>query len=307
MKSDTSNRMEKLAALKEKNDAVILAHNYQRPEVQDAADYLGDSLGLAMRATDIDAEVIVFCGVDFMAETAAILNPDKTVIHPNEEARCPMAAMVDAEGLQALKNEHPEAAVVSYVNTTAQVKGASHICCTSSNAVKVIRSLAGENVIFVPDENLGKYVQRFLPDKNLILWPGICPTHDKIRASDIQSLQHEHPRAETMVHPECRPAVIDLADQVLSTGGMINHARESTASEFIVGTEKELCYRLSNECPDKQFHPIQKARCPNMKKITLEKVLKSLEMLTPTVSLSRRVMREARRPLQRMMDVGRGD
>lgn len=293
--------------LTERRNAVILAHNYQRPDVQDAADYLGDSLGLAMRATEVDAEVIVFCGMDFMAEIAKILNPDKRVIHPHEGARCPMAAMVDVDGLQSLKDEYPGAAVVSYVNTMAEVKAVSDICCTSSNAVKVIKSLEEETIIFVPDENLGRYVQRFLPDKNLILWPGICPTHDKIRPTDITALQQEHPDAETMVHPECRPAVIDLADEVLSTGGMINHACQAEVSEFIVGTEKELCYRLSNECPGKQFHPIQKARCPNMKKITLEKVLKSLEILTPTVSLSRQVMREARRPLQRMMDVGRGD
>ncbi|MGC9307799.1 MAG: quinolinate synthase NadA [Thermoplasmatota archaeon] len=296
-----------LRHLKEKHNAVILAHNYQRPEVQDTADYLGDSLSLAMQATKVDADVIVFCGVDFMAETAKILNPDKTVVHPESEARCPMAAMVDVDGLQALKNKHPEAAVVSYVNTTAQVKAASDICCTSSNAVKVIKNLPERDIIFVPDENLGRYVQRFLPDKDLLLWPGVCPTHDKITPGDITALQREHPHSETMVHPECRPEVVDLADHVLSTGGMVSHAIESGGSEFIVGTEKELCYRLSNEAPDKHFYSIEKARCPNMKKITLEKVLKSMDTLTPTVSLSERVMTEARHPLQRMMDVGRGD
>jgi quinolinate synthase len=293
--------------LKEEHNAVILAHNYQRPGVQDAADYVGDSLGLATRATETDADVIVFCGVDFMAETAAILNPNKTIIHPNENAKCPMAATIDREGLQALKDKHPAAAVVSYVNTTAEVKAASDICCTSSNAVKVIKSLPGRDVIFVPDENLGEYVRRFLPEKRLILWPGICPTHDTIRADDITVLQHEHPHAETMVHPECRPEVIDLADRVLSTGGMIRHARESDATKFIVGTEKELCHRLSTESPDKHFYPVEKARCPNMKKITMEKVLKSMATLSPTVSLSEHIMTEARRPLRRMMDMGRGD
>ncbi|MFO8132675.1 MAG: quinolinate synthase NadA [Thermoplasmatota archaeon] len=297
----------RLGQLKQKHNAVILAHNYQRPEVQDVADYVGDSLGLAMQASETNADTVVFCGVDFMAETAKILNPDKTVVHPNEEARCPLAAMVDVEGLQALKEKHPSAGVVSYVNTTAEVKAASDICCTSSNAVKAIKSLAEETIIFVPDEHLGRYAQRFLPDRNLILWPGICPTHHTITAEDIQALQHEHPSAKTMVHPECRPAVIDLADEVLSTGGMIRDARYGDADAFIVGTEKELCHRLSTECPDKRFHPIHKACCPNMKKITLEKVLKSIETLTPTVSLSRRVIKEARRPLQRMMDMGRGD
>ncbi len=296
-----------LKQYKEQHNADILAHNYQRPDVQDAADYVGDSLSLATRATEADADVIVFCGVDFMAETAAILNPNKTVVHPNEAARCPMAAMVDADGLQALKDEHPEAAVATYVNTTAEVKAASDICCTSSNAVKVIKSLPERDVIFVPDENLGRYLRRLLPEKRLILWPGVCPTHDKITAADITALQHEHPAAETMVHPECRPEVIDLADQVLSTGGMIRHVRKSDGTEFIVGTEKELCHRLSTESPDKHFYPVKKARCPNMKKITMEKVLKSMATLSPTVSLSERIMTEARRPLRRMMDTGRGD
>ncbi len=250
--------------LKREGNAVTLAHNYQRPEVQDAADYVGDSLGLAMQATEVDAETIIFCGVDFMGETAKILNPDKTVVHPNEEARCPMAAMVDVDGLQALKKEHPEAAIISYVNTTAEVKAASDICCTSSNAVKVIKSLPQRDVIFVPDEHLGSYAQRFLPDTNLILWPGVCPTHDKIMAPDIKSLQQQHPKAEIMVHPECRPEVIDLADKVLSTGGMINHAGATETDEFIVGTEKELCYRLSEEYPGKRFYPVNTARCPNM-------------------------------------------
>jgi quinolinate synthase len=302
-----TSKAEQLRQLKEERNAVILAHNYQRPEIQDNADYLGDSLGLARQASETDADVIVFCGVDFMAETAKILNPDKTVIHPKSEARCPMAAMIDVDGLQALKNEYPGAAVISYVNTTAELKEASDICCTSSNAVKVIKSLPERDIIFVPDENLGRYVQRFLPYKHLILWPGVCPTHDKITPLDIISFQREHPHAETMVHPECRPEVIDLTDQVLSTGGMVTHAIESDASEFIVGTEKELCYRLSNESPGKHFYAVEKACCPNMKKITLEKVLKSMDTLTPTVSLSKRVMMGARRPLQRMMDVGRGD
>lgn len=307
MKDDTSNCRGEIAALKEKHNAVILAHNYQRPEVQDAADYVGDSLGLAITATKVNAEIIIFCGVDFMAETAAILNPEKTVIHPNEEARCPMAAMVDAEGLQALKTEHHEPPVVSYVNTTAEVKAVSDICCTSSNAVKVIKSLQEDKVIFVPDEHLGSYVQRFLSDTNLVLWLGICPTHHKITAEDIQALQRKHPQAETMVHPECRPEVIDLADQVLSTGGMVTHASKSAATRFIVGTEKELCYRLSHECPDKEFHPLEKARCPNMKKITLKNVLYSLQESTPVVTLPEEVIRTARLPLEKMMEIGRGD
>jgi len=298
---------ETLERLKERQNAVILAHNYQRPEVQDIADFVGDSLGLATKAAETDAENIVFCGVDFMAEIAKILNPDKTVLHPDTGAKCPMAAMVDPESLGWLTADHPEAAVVAYVNTSAAVKAASHICCTSSNAAKVIQSLEQDTVIFVPDHNLGQYAKRSVEGKNLLLWPGICPTHHKITPDDISAFQRSHPEAEVLVHPECRPEVIDLAHQVLSTGGMTNHVRQSEGREFIVGTEKELCYRLSRECPDKDFYPVEKALCPNMKKTTLDKVLKSLQNLTPQVSLPQNIMQQASRPLQRMMDMGRGD
>ncbi|KYK29499.1 MAG: quinolinate synthetase [Candidatus Proteinoplasmatales archaeon SG8-5] len=306
--SDIKGLAEKLRGLKEEKNAVILAHNYQLPEVQDNADILGDSLQLAVDASKTDSEVIVFCGVDFMAETAKILAPERTVLHPDPEAKCPMAAMCEVEFLQAKREEHPDAIVVSYVNTTADVKARTDICCTSANAVKVVRSVAEKEVIFTPDRNLGLYVQRFVPDKEIILWPGFCATHhSRITVEDLQALKDRHPEAEVMVHPECTPEVIDFADHVFSTGGMVRHARESARTEFIVGTEKEMAYRLSVDFPNKTFHPLEKAVCPNMKRITLEKVVRSLESLSPAIELSREIIERARRPLERMVDIGRDE
>ena len=297
----------KIKELKQKHNVVILAHNYQRPEVQDIADFLGDSLGLAMKATETNAKVIVFCGVDFMAESAKILNPDKIVVHPDEKAQCPMAAMVDVESLRWVIEKNPQAEVVAYVNTTADVKAQTDICCTSSNALKVIKSVKKKDVIFIPDTNLGLYVKRFIKDKNLILWPGICPTHHKISKDEILEIKRHHQDAEIIVHPECRPEVIDIADYVFSTQGMVNYVSKADPKEFIIGTERELCYRLKKENPGKTFYSLKSAVCPNMKKITLEKVLKSMESLEPKIELSETIMQKARLPLQRMMDIGRGD
>jgi quinolinate synthase len=293
--------------LKEKNNAIILAHNYQIPDIQDIADFAGDSLDLAIKATKTDAQNIVFCGVDFMAESAKILNTNKNVIHPDLNAKCPMAGMVDAESLTWLIEEHPTAEVVSYINTSAEVKAVSDICCTSSNGVKVVNSLSAKKIIFVPDKNLGLYVQRFVKDKELILWPGICPIHHKIDKNEILELKKKHPQAEILVHPECTPKVIDIADYTLSTNGMLTHSKKSDAREFIIGTEKDLCYRLKKENPEKIFHPLKSAICPNMKKITLEKVLNSIKTLEPKLNLPDELIEKARKPLKRMMEVGRGD
>lgn len=293
--------------LKKKHNAIILAHNYQIPEVQDIADFLGDSLDLAMKATKTDAKNIIFCGVDFMAQSAKILNADKNVIIPDIEAECPMANMVDQNDLKKLKNEHPDAEVVAYINTTAETKTLSDICCTSANGEKVVKSLFSKKVIFIPDRNLGLYVQRFVKDKEMILWPGICPTHHKIRKEELLKLKEKHRNAEILVHPECRPEVIDISDQAFSTTGMVNHAKNSDTKEFIIGTEKELCYRLKKENPGKTFYPLKTAICPNMKKITLEKVLNSLKTLEPRIQLPEEIMKKAKQPLQRMMEVGRGD
>jgi quinolinate synthase len=289
--------------LKKTNDAVILAHNYQNPDIQDIADFVGDSLDLSLKATKTTAKIIVFCGVDFMAESAKILNPEKTVILPDKTANCPMAEMVDVESLAMLKKEHPDAEVVAYINTTADVKTQADICCTSANGVKIVKSRKAKKIIFVPDRNLGLYIQQQAPEKEMILWPGVCRTHHDIKKEDVLQLKQKHPEAEFLVHPECQPDVIQIADFVFSTNGMVDHVKNSPKKEFIIGTEKGLCYRLEKENPGKKFYPIPSAICPNMKKTTLEKVLKSLQTLEPTIHLSDEIMRKARIPLQRMMDI----
>jgi len=298
---------DEIARLKAEKKAVILGHNYQRPEVQDLADYLGDSLGLSIQATKTDARVIIFCGVDFMAETAAVLNPEKAVIHPAPEAMCPMSMMIDAAGLREMKRQHIGAPVVAYVNTSAEVKAESDICCTSSNAVKVVQSLPDREVIFVPDTNLGLYVQRFVKDKALHLWPGYCPTHQQIRKEDILALKKAHPRAIAIVHPECVPEVIDVADKAFSTEGLINFIKSSGEHEFIIGTEGGLIHRLRKIAPDKTYYDLPNAVCPTMKKITPPDILRSLQTLEPRVTIPGEIMDRARGPIERMINMGRGD
>jgi quinolinate synthase len=242
-----------------------------------------------------------------MAESAKILSPDKIVIHPNIDAKCPMAAMVEPEPLQLMKEQYPKAAVVSYVNTSAEIKAMSDICCTSSNAIKIIKKLKEKDIIFVPDTNLGLYIKRFIKDKNILIWPGICPTHHKIKIEDILQLKKNHESAEILVHPECNPDVIDLLDYVLSTQGMVNHVKLAKSQEFIIGTEKEIGHRLRKENPTKEFYTIDKAVCPNMKKITLNHVLNSLKSLSPEIQLEAEVIEKAKIPLQKMLIAGRGD
>ncbi|MEE9152024.1 MAG: quinolinate synthase NadA [Thermoplasmata archaeon] len=299
--------VDEIKRLRMEKNAVILAHNYQIPMIQDLADFVGDSLALAIQATKVESDLIIFCGVDFMAESALILNPEKTVVHPNLKAKCPMAAMVDVEGLRMAKKENPEAVVVSYVNTTALVKTETDICCTSANAVKVIKSLDSESVLFVPDSNLGLYAQRFLPDKKFIFWPGYCHVHQDISIDQILDLKKEHTDAEILVHPECSPDVIDSADHVFSTEGMVRHCFSSNSKEFIIGTEEGLVHRLKKENPDKIFHAIPNALCPNMKKISLKNTLNALKTLKPKVVLPKEVIEKARVPLDRMVAIGRED
>jgi quinolinate synthase len=299
--------IDRINELKKKNNVIILAHNYQLPEIQDIADFLGDSLDLAIKATKTDAENIIFCGVDFMAQSAKILNPEKNVIHPDIEAECPMANTVNTNELIKLKNKHPDAKIVSYINTNIETKAISYICCTSANGTNVVESISSEKIIFVPDKNLGDYIQRHVKNKELIIWPGLCPTHHRIRVDDISKLKENHPKAEILVHPECRPEVIDISDYALSTNGMVNYVKNSKNNEFIIGTEKDLCYRLKNENPNKNFYPVKSAICPNMKKITFEKVLNSLESLEPKIEISKEIMEKAKLPLKRMMDIKRGD
>lgn len=303
----SSDIIAEINALRNEKKAVILGHNYQRPDIQDLADFLGDSFALAVQATKVDSELIIFCGVDFMAESAKILNPEKTVIIPNRDAKCPMAAMVDREGLREAKKEHPNAAVVSYVNTTAEVKAESDVCCTSANAVKVIKSLDEDEILFVPDTNLGLYAQRFVKDKKFIFWPGYCHVHQDIDLGELEALKSQYPNAELLVHPECTPDVIDFADNVFSTEGMVKHCKSSETKEFIIGTEEGLVHRLGKEIPGKIFYKVHTALCPNMKKITLTNLNSALSTLEPRVELSDEVIQKAKAPLERMVKIGRGD
>lgn len=296
---------ERILSLKRQRNAVILAHNYQRGEVQDIADFVGDSLELSQNAAKTGAGVILFCGVHFMAETASILCPDKKVLLPEIKAGCPMANMITAERLIAKKQEFPRATVVCYINSSADVKAESDVCCTSANAVKVVESLDANEILFVPDQYLGHYISTKV-DKRMILWPGYCPTHARIQAEDITRLKIEHPDAKVIVHPECRPEVITVADEVLSTGGMCRFAKQTDAREIIVGTEVGIIHRLSKENPGKKFIVAsKKAVCPNMKKITLGKMLWALEDMAPEVRVAEEVRVRARRAVDKMLEIGR--
>lgn len=295
--------------MKAQENAVILAHNYQIPEVQDAADFVGDSLDLARRAAATDAAVIVFCGVHFMAETAAILSPDKKVVMPERSAGCPMADMITAPQLRELKKEHKDGIVVTYVNSSAAVKAETDWCCTSANAAEVVRATGAAKIIFVPDKYLGSYIAARVPDKEYVFWNGFCPTHARMTAEDIAERRAEHPGAVVMVHPECRPEVSEAADAVLSTGGMLKFVRETDASEIIVGTETGIIYRLKKENPDKIFYPLRAdAVCPNMKKTDLGNVLSALESSAAgdparVIQVRGDIAARARRSIDRMLSV----
>ncbi len=295
---------EKIKELKKKRNAVILAHNYQLPEVQDVADVRGDSLELSRIAAGTPAKVIVFCGVHFMAETASILCPDKKVIMPDINSGCPMANMITAQDLRKLKKEHPKAVAVGYVNTSAEVKAELDYCCTSTNAVAVINALKGkEEIIFVPDKYLAGYVSKHTGRK-LIAWNGYCPTHVKILPEDIKREKRFHPKAKVIVHPECLPEAVALADAVLSTSRMAEFARETEAKEIIVGTEVGLIYRLKKDNPTKEFYPAsEKAVCPNMKRTTQEKILWALEELKEEVKVSDEIRLRAKKAIDRMLEI----
>ena len=294
---------EKIARLKEERKAVILAHNYQLGEVQDVADFVGDSLELSRKAVGLEAEVIVFCGVVFMAETAKILSPQRTVLIPDPRAGCPMCAMAPVEAVRKRKAELPGVPVVAYVNTDSEVKAEVDVCCTSANAVAVVNSLSEDRVLFVPDKNLGLWVQRHT-DKEVILWDGYCPTHQRILAQDVRRVKEAHPEAVLIVHPECTPEVIDLADETLSTGQMVQWVKEASVKEVIVGTEVGMIHRLKKESPEKTFIDVGPlTTCPNMKRITLEKVLWSLEDMQHEVEVPEPVAEKARRSIARMLEV----
>jgi quinolinate synthase len=296
--------LNEIQELKEKRKAVILAHNYQLAEVQDLADFCGDSLGLSIEASKTDAEVIVFCGVRFMAETAKILSPDKKVLMPDRWAGCPMADMITAEQLRGLKQKHPGALVVCYVNSTADVKAESDYCCTSANAVEVVNSLPRDRqILFVPDQHLGKFVEE-KTGREMVLWPGYCPTHVFIGEDDIRKAKQEHPAAVVIAHPECSEPVKHLADALLSTGQMLKFVKNSPAKQFIVATEVGMIHPLKKVRPDADFIPAgARGVCPNMKKTTVEKVLASLANLQYEVSVHEDIRLKAKKSLDRMVEI----
>lgn len=295
--------IERLQQLKKERNAIILAHYYMRPEVQAVADYIGDSFGLSQQARDTDADVILFCGVHFMAESAKILNPDKIVLMPDERSGCPMADMVTGPGLKQLKEQHPNATVVAYVNTSAEVKAETDICCTSSNALKVIESVESDEIIWVPDKNLGHYVSQFT-DKKMIIWQGYCNTHDLLTPEEVLELKRQYPNAPIVVHPECRPEVVALGDYVGSTTGILKFCRESNFDDYIVATEEGVRYMLEKEGPNKRFHFASRYMvCPNMKVHNVKKMVRALETMQPQIEVDPEIAAKAKRSLDRMLEV----
>ncbi len=298
--TDISSRIEEL---KKKHNAVLIAHNYQIGEVQDVADFVGDSLELSQKAAQIESDIIVFCGVHFMAETAAILSPEKTVLLPEKNAGCPMADMITASDMREWKKRYPGRKIVCYVNTTAEVKAECDICCTSSNAVEVVESLDGDEILFAPDKNLAAYVARYT-NKKIIPWDGYCYVHNSIHVKDIEEKRRLHPDAEVWVHPESRPEVIDIADKVFSTGKMVKEAGKTKKNKIILGTEAGMTYRLKKENPDKEFYSAKDLSfCFNMKKIDLNKVLKSLEDLKYKVEVPPEISKKALGSIKKMIQI----
>ena len=327
MSPDTASLQEQILEFKERKRAIILSHNYQRDEVQEIADFVGDSLELSRIAATKDCEMIIFCGVHFMAESASILSPEKTVLLPEKEALCPMADMIRVDAprpvrksfpgfdnpppyvfppeytLRDIKRTYPGVPVVAYVNTTADVKAESDICCTSANVVKVIESLSGDAVICIPDKNLSLWAARNTR-KKVIAWDGYCNVHERVTTEDVKKARKEHPGALVMAHPECRLEVLEMADHVTSTSGMLRYAQASDAKEFIVGTEIGLMHRLRRENPEKEFYPLRKDMiCPNMKKTTLKSILRAFQENTYLVKVPEEIRVPAKRALDRMLEI----
>ncbi len=296
---------EEILKLKKELNAIIIVHNYQQDEVQDIADYIGDSLALSRKASNTDAEVIVFCGVYFMAETASILSPDKIVLLPEKDAGCPMADMISPAQLISLKEKYPEAKVVCYVNSSAEIKALSDICCTSANAVQVVNSIPEKyKIIFIPDKNLGLYVSR-ITGRELILWEGFCPTHDRLTVKDIKEIKRQHPDASLWSHPECTPEILDISDEILSTGGMTSLAGKSDKKEIIIATEMGMIYRLKKDNPDKNFYIANNDLiCPNMKLTNLESVLTAMQKMQYTISVSKEIREKAYKAIKNMLEIG---
>ncbi|MDP4118272.1 MAG: quinolinate synthase NadA [Bacillota bacterium] len=301
-----SDLKEKIKKLKKEKNAVILAHYYTDDEIQEVADYVGDSYYLAKIAAQTDAEVIVFCGVFFMGESAKILSPEKTVIMPDINADCPMARMITPQKIINMRKMHDDLAVVCYINSTADVKACCDVCVTSSNALRIVKNLKEKNIYFVPDENLGRYIAKQIPEKHFIYNNGYCPTHKKITAKIIDNAKSEHPSAKVLMHPECTPDALERADYIGSTSGIIEYATKSSDKEFIICTELGVMYELKKKNPDKIFYPAsENAICPNMKLITLQKLASSLENINEGIKLEEKTMEEARRPLNKMLELAK--
>ncbi|MFC1479255.1 quinolinate synthase NadA [Planctomycetota bacterium] len=299
----TESIIKEIKRLKREKNAVILCHIYQPPDIQDIADYVGDSLGLSRQAADTSSDIIVFCGVRFMAETAAILNPGKKVIMPDPDAGCPMADMITPDGLNQLKQQYPGVPVVCYVNSTSETKAMSDVCVTSANAVSIVNKLPDDRIIFIPDKYLGLHIQRN-SDKDIILWDGCCPVHVNILPSHIDLAKKEHPEAVVMVHPETTPEVQDAADYALSTGQMCRKAFELEEKEFIIGTETGILYTLKKQNPDKHFFPVfEQIICPDMKKMSLQKLLNSLEGEPDEITVIGEIAERAEKAIIRMLDM----
>lgn len=299
---ERSDRIAEIKRLQSEADAIILAHNYQNDEIQDLADIVGDSLALSQAAARTDAKVIVFCGVHFMAESAAILSPDKTILLPAADAGCPMADMAEPDAVLEWRRRYPQAAVVAYVNSSAAVKAVSDYCCTSANAVKLVRKIPEAEIIFLPDQNLGQFVASHVPEKTIHLWPGYCITHYRITPDEVKRAKAFHPEALLLIHPECRPEVTALADFIGSTSQIMTYAKQSTHDTFIIGTEMGIIHGLKKDNPDKTFYLMTPGLiCPNMKQTTVDKVLQSLQRMTPAITVPPEIRVQANQALKRML------
>jgi quinolinate synthase len=292
----------KINTLKEEKNAVLLAHNYQMTEVQEIADFVGDSLELSQTAAKVEHDMIVFAGVKFMAETAKILSPDKTVLLPRLDAGCPMADMIIVEELRELKEKHPRAKVVTYVNSSVEIKAESDACCTSSNAASVVRNIDSDEVIFIPDKNLGSYVQKMVPEKKIILFEGYCYVHNRIKLEELELMKEHYPEAKVVVHPEVRMELSNMADEVLSTSGMLRYVTQADHKQFIVATEQGLLERMKRENPDKEFLPAHRPKiCANMKRTSLKDVYAALDEEKYKINIRPEIARQAVKALDEML------
>ncbi|XCP85463.1 quinolinate synthase NadA [Roseburia hominis] len=297
---------EEIKKLKEEKDAVILAHYYVNPEVQEIADYIGDSFYLSKVAVGLKEQTIVFCGVSFMGESAKVLNPGKTVLMPDAEADCPMAHMADPQVIRAMREKYEDLAVVCYINSTAELKECSDVCVTSANAVQIVKALPNQNIFFIPDRNLAHYIAELTPEKNFVFNEGYCPTHERMQVQEILKAKEEHPQAEVLSHPECPKGVLELSDYIGSTSGIIKYATESDCMEFIICTEEGVAYKLGQNNPEKQFYFTETVPiCPDMKKITLEKILHVLKTGENEVHVTEQLRENSRKPLERMLELAR--